>query len=275
MKKIKIIKYTIIILILFLGLLLYIKPNKEKILKSQKSNVSESILSLNEKVCDISCFLNDKDETISFFSDAFGISKENIINDLSIINADEDFNELNIGKLKDDEGNYIEYSSFEMGLIEYLFKYSKENPENVDNTYNPYNGSSEYVENLIKYFTSIYTNVDYITAISIGAAESGYYKVGYMLNCNNIYGGMSGGKLIIYKNIEYGVLSFIRFLNNSYYSKGVTELASIGRSYCPTYDEQGNKIASPHWINLVNNAKNHYASTTNDILISDILNVES
>ena len=45
---------------------------------------------------------------------------------------------------------------------------------------------SDYVEKLIMYCTGIYSNVDTSIALSIGAAESGYYKVKYMLKKNVI-----------------------------------------------------------------------------------------
>ena len=37
------------------------------------------------------------------------------------------------------------------------------------------------------YYSNIYTNVDQTLMLSIGAAESGYYKVKYMLKKNNVY----------------------------------------------------------------------------------------
>ena len=58
---------------------------------------------------------------------------------------------------------------------------------------------------LIQYFADIYDNVDKQTILGIGAAESGYYKVKYMLKNNNIYGGMSSKGLIRHNNIELGV----------------------------------------------------------------------
>ena len=135
-----------------------------------------------------------------------------------------------------------------------------------------YSGESDYIEKLIMYYTQIYTNVDTTTALSIGAAESGYYKVKYMLRKNNVYGGMSSNGLIRHENIEIGVLKYIRMLSKNYYGKGLTTLESIGRVYCPVYNEYGNKIASPHWINLVNTAKSKYKNFRGEINIQDILN---
>ena len=85
-------------------------------------------------------------------------------------------------------------------------------------------------------------NVDSKLLLSIGAAESGYYKVKYMLRQNNIYGGMSSKGLIKYNNIELGVLTYVRMMSKNYYARGLTNMYSIGKVYCPTY-ENGTKIA--------------------------------
>jgi hypothetical protein len=182
------------------------------------------------------------------------------------------YDEYNIGNLENSNGVHKEYSSFEEGLIEYLYSYAKKNPNNVSNARTPYTGDSEYIVDLIKYFTTIYTNVDYLTAVSIGAAESGYYQVTYMLNCNNVYGGMSNSGLIKYKNIEYGILSYIRLLSINYYGNGLNTLEAIGRVYCPTYDESGQKVASAQWLSLVTTAMNKYSGTDNTITISELIN---
>ena len=91
-----------------------------------------------------------------------------------------------------------------------------------------------------------------------------------MLNYNNIYGGMNYSGLIKYKNIEYGVLSYIKYLSNNYYEEGKITIEEIGMTYCPTTNDQGQKIVSPHWINLVNKAKTTYESTTNNIDIDSL-----
>ena len=133
-------------------------------------------------------------------------------------------------------------------------------------------GNAKYVENLIIYYTkNIFTNVDTDLALSIGAAESGYYTAKYMLKCNNIYGGMGSHGLIKYRSIENGVYRYIRYLSINYISKGLTTLQSIGRVYCPTTDANGNRIASPHWISLVTRGLNHYSGFNYNITASDVL----
>ncbi len=109
--------------------------------------------------------------------------------------------------------------------------------------------------------------------LSIGAAESGYYKVKYMLKKNNVYGGMSTSGLIRHDNIELGVLSYIRMMSKNYYAKGLTTKAAIGKVYCPVF-ENGMKKASSHWINLVTTAENKYQNYKNEININDIINKE-
>ena len=79
-------------------------------------------------------------------------------------------------------------------------------------------------------------------------------------------------KSIRYENIEIGVLKYVRLLSKNYFGKGLTTVNSIGRVYCPVTNEYGQKVASPHWINLVNTARNKYNSYTQDITIEDIIN---
>ena len=94
----------------------------------------------------------------------------------------------NIGSLKNDDGELIKYNSIEYGIVEYFCEFSEIYPEKQKNKWEPYNGNSDYIEKLIMYYTTIYTDVDKTIALSIGAAESGYYTVKYMLNKNNVYG---------------------------------------------------------------------------------------
>lgn len=228
------------------------------------------LLDLKGEYCDTACFLAQNKEIVEFMTKTFGVDKDIVVDNLIDINKDSKYEKNNIGKLLDSNGNLIDYGSFEKGLIEYLFYLKNNNPYIFDETWVPYNGNAEYVENLIKYFTSIYNNVDYLTAISIGASESGYYKVTYMLNYNNIFGGMGSNGLIQYKNIEYGVLSFIRLLSYNYYGAGLDTVESIGQVYCPVYID-GVKTASPHWINLVYNAMNYYQDTYEELTVSELI----
>lgn len=231
------------------------------------------LLDLEEEYCDIECFLSEHKSTIEFMSKTFKINYDAIIENIIEENKDVEYDEYNIGNMKTKNGEAKHYGSFEEGLIEYLFALSKKKPSLTTTKRTPYKGDAEYVVDLIKYFTNIYDNVDYTTAAAIGAAESGYYQVRYMLECNNVFGGMGSNGLLKYKTIEYGTLSYIRMLSKNYYGKGLTTIESIGRVYCPTYDAHGNKIASPHWINLVKKAKPKYTSDEEVITADVLLNI--
>lgn len=229
------------------------------------------LLDLEGKYYSVESFLNEKNDTIEFMSKTFGIDSKYIYDDLININDKYIYEKKNIGKLTDKNGRLKSFSSFEEGFIDYLYEFASKNPNLVSKKTIPYAGSADYIEDLIKYFTDIYDNVDYLTAVSIGAAESGYYKVKYMLNANNIYGGMSKNGLIKYRNIEYGVLSYIRLLSKNYYGKGLTTLESIGRIYCPIINASGQKVARPHWINLVNAAKSKYKDSYEVITVANLI----
>jgi len=222
---------------------------------------------------DINFYIKSELNTLTFFAKAFGYDIEFVKEDL--IKRAEGIKEIeptNIGSIKNDNNELKKYSSIEYGIVEYYYELVSSYPEKQSNKVVPYTGDSTYVENLIMYYTNIYTDVDRTLALSIGAAESGYYKVKYMLKMNNVYGGMSSHGLIRYNNIEIGVLKYIRLLSNGYFKKGLKTPESIGRVYCPTYNENGVKIASPHWINLVNTASNKYINYTQNITIDDLKN---
>lgn len=142
-------------------------------------------------------------------------------------------------------------------LTEYLLQL-----ENTDNylftkTRTGCTDNKDYIVALVKYFCSIYSTVDFSIAAAIADIESNYSAPG-MLASNNIFGGMYGGGLIRYKNIEYGVLKYIKLLNDGYFSKGLNTVASIGLVYNPTFNENGVKIAKPSWVNNVTNSLNKY-----------------
>lgn len=212
---------------------------------------------------------------IEFLSKTFGVEYDNIINDMYQrfeSNKDKQFDKTNIGFILNEDGSVKQYKNVLYGLVEYFYNYIEINPKKVNKKWIPYTGNSEYVENLIIYYTKqIYTNVDTSLALSIGASESGYYKVKYMLKYNNIFGGMSSKGLIKYKNMEFGVLSYVRMLSKKYVGKGLTTIEGIGRKYCPTRDSFGNKIASPHWVSLVNTAMKKYKDYGIVIEANDLL----
>lgn len=221
---------------------------------------------------DLDYYIESNKEAIKFFAKIFDYQLEDVIYNLKQREKDNDtFLSTNIGYLKDKNGNLKVYDSFEYGLIEYFYDLNEHNKNLRHVNYEPYTGSADYVEKLIMYYSSIYTNVDRTTLLSIGAAESGYYKVKFMLKYNNVYGGMSSKGLIKHNNIELGVLSYVRMMSRNYYGKGLNSVSSIGRVYCPRIID-GVKQASPHWIDLVNNAKKKYKNYNDKITLEDITN---
>lgn len=222
---------------------------------------------------DINYYIETEIKTLTFFAKVFGFDIEFVKEDLiKRASSVEKIEPTNIGSLKNDNNKLLKYDSIEYGIVEYYYDLVSSHPEKQNLNVVPYEGDSTYVENLIMYYTSIYTNVDRTLALSIGAAESGYYEVKYMLNMNNIYGGMSNRGLIRYENIEIGVLKYIKLLNEGYFQKGLTTPETIGRVYCPTINAYGEKVASSHWINLVNKASEKYSTYTQNITIDDIVN---
>ena len=245
-------------------------------LVSLKNEVEAGPKEVSIEKTDIDTYITNYLEDIKFISYVFSIDYESFIGDLynqySKYYNDYGFNENNVGYILDGNGNMKNYNNPLYGMVEYIYKYI-DNNKKVQNTRKvAYKGDSLYVENLIRYFTQhIYTNVDTNIALSIGAAESGYYKVKYMLSVGNVHGGMGKNGLIHYNNIEIGVLSYIKMLSKSYFGKGLTTINKIGYRYCPTIDSNGNKIASPHWVGLVSTAMKHYKGLDKSITATDLL----
>lgn len=204
-------------------------------------------------------YINTNIEIINYVADIFKIDSEVFIENLKN-NSDID--------LTDSEG--IDYK-----LIEYLLVLEESNPELFDNSIEPCEDDQEYILALIKYFCGIYSDVDFTIAAAIAEVESGF-SAQSMLNKNNVFGGMSRGSLIKYKNIEYGILSYIKLLNDGYFGKGLTTVETIGYVYNPTYNDQGVKVANPNWVSKVNNALSHYTDYNElDITITDLITIQN
>lgn len=218
--------------------------NDEVIIKSNEYKISEYLAYNKIEV------YSDK---LEFYSNLYNIDK-NIILD-NIISSKIDL---------------TKEENVDLFFIDYIEEFLNNNKEYVNNDLVPYEGTSEYVEALIGYFTTVvYPEVDYNLAVSIGAAETGYYSYKPALRKNNIYGGLSNGKMIRYKNIEYGVLTYVRLLNNKYYAKGLDTKEEIGYYYCPTTNDAGQKVASGHWISLVSKAQGVY----NNLALIDTIEI--
>ena len=228
-----------------------------------------------ERRTDLDDYITTYLDDIKFLCYTYSIDYEDFIDDLhkqyELNYETYGFNEKNVGYILNANNELKDYKNVKYGLVEYINKYIDKNPKKKKTRRVAYTGSASYVENLIRYYCTIYTDVDTNIALSIGAAESGYYKVKYMLKIGNIYGGMGKGGIIHYDNIEIGVLSYVRLLSRSYFGKGVNTINGIGYRYCPGIDNNGNKVASPHWVGLVNTAMKHYNKQDNKITASDLL----
>ena len=221
---------------------LYNKNNKNLIVEANKMNIESKRVLTEDELFNI--FLNKNDELIIFLTKTFQIDKDNFVTHLK-----KDYNEMNI----------LNEDNVELILIEYLLDLEDKENGLFDNTIIECNDSKEYMVALIKYFTEIYSNVDFSIACAIAQIESNY-SASSMLNKNNIFGGMSNGSLIKYKNIEYGILRYIKLLNVGYFNKGLTTIETIGKVYNPTYNSNGVKIAKPSWVKNVTNALDEYAN---------------
>lgn len=190
-------------------------------------------------------FIKENEVLIDFMADTFAIDKDILKNKL----------------IKEQNGLYLQ-DKLEVFLIDYLTNLEGKEKKLFNNKIVPCKNDKEYIVSLIKYFTSIYPEVDFEIAAGIADVESNYTST-VMLNVNNIFGGMYSGGLLKYKNIEYGVLKYIKLLNDGYFTKGLTTVESIGKIYNPTYDSNGQKIAKPVWVTNVNRAMEKYGEFGN------------
>lgn len=248
------------VMILIVMLLLYHRSSHQELLVSSistfeaKINEPESKRVLTEEEL-LEIYINDNLDIVSFFADVFQINHDTLIERLKA-----DYQSINL----------LNTTNLEYTLSEYLLALEDSNRELFDNSIDPCNDSKEYIIALLKYFSKLYNNVDFSIAAAIVQIESGY-TVQSMLNKNNVFGGMSGGGLIKYKNIEYGILSYVKLLSDGYFGKGLTTVEDIGRVYNPTYNENGVKIAKPSWVSKVNNAIDEFINMENDISIAEVL----
>ncbi len=190
-------------------------------------------------------FFNLNQAKINFYADAFRIDREVLSNLIK-----ENYLALDI----------LNTENSDKVLIDYLFTLETEQ-KNLFN-YNVVNNepTKDYMVSLIKYYSNIYSDIDFKIASAIAEIESGYSSK-YMLKCNNIFGGLASGKLIKYRTIEYGILKYIKLLNDGYFAKGLSTVEKIGRKYNPMMTANG-KTANPYWVKNVSNAMNHYDNVT-------------
>jgi len=211
---------------------------------------------------------------IEFFARMFDYQYDDIIGDLrSRARTNNDFEATNIGFLRNRNGSLQTFPNFEKGLIEYFFYLNRTNSSMRNVQVRPFQGGAEYIKDLINYFATIYPNVCAHTLLSIAAAESGHFRAAHKLRANNIWGGMSGGRIIRYNNIELGTLTFVRLMSRNYYGRGLITLEQIGSVYDPIFVD-GQRQANPHWLRLVRGVKPRYQRHVRTVTLNDILGIE-
>lgn len=251
------------VLIVILGIIII----NHKSIKKYKSltltyNVLEKkqayVLDETEELKEVDYFLDKYSDEINFLADVFQIKRDTLL-----IKINQDYDKI----ISMDSNN------IEKNLIDYLLELEKSESYLFNNKVIPCNKSKDYMVSLISYYSNIYSDVDFLTAAAIAKVESNYTS-SYMLKKNNIFGGMSGGRLISYKNIEYGILRYIKLLSDKYYSKGITSIEDISYSYNPTYNENGVKIANNTWSANVSKAKEIFLEYKNITNLDELLAIE-
>lgn len=217
---------------------------------------SKRLLS-EEELLDI--YINSNIDTFDFYSEMFQIDKDTLISKVK-----EDYKTIDL----------LNTDNLDKTLLNYIENLEENNSELFNNKLNISNPSKDYMVALIKYFTNIYDNVDFSIAAAIAQIESGYSSQ-YMLNKNNIFGGMSSGSLIRYKNIEYGIYSYVKLLSEGYFGKGLITVEEIGRVYNPTFNEAGVKVAKASWVNNVNIAIENYINMNEEVNIDMLMNLKT
>ncbi len=223
-----------------------------RVIASQEKQVSPEDI----KESAILDFIELNNSKIEFFRDSFQINDGFIENQLVSINENREIFDEN-----DAFNQGTTFLTVDEQLLNYIVSLLNTNPEVFANNVIPTYASKDYMIALIDYFCNFYPAVDPVIAKTIANVESGY-AARSMLNKNNIFGGMSGGYVISYKTIEYGVFSYIKLLNNGYFSQGLTTVESIGQKYNPVF-ENGVKVASPSWVTKIYNYKYQFEGEFN------------
>ena len=209
--------------------------------------------------------IEKKKTTYEFYANMFGIDYNTLINEIKNNNKTS-FNELDLlqtGNNKD---------SFDAALLEFITNLESNKSELFKRNYSYKTCSKEYIYNLIEYFVSLNPGVDVQTAKAITWIETGNLGAQSMLNKNNIFGGMSSGRLTSYPSIEYGVYKYITLLKTGYYDQGLKTVEQIGYKYNPTTIE-GIKMANPTWVANVSAYRNKFSSNITINSVEKLLNL--
>lgn len=240
-------KKILIFIGVLIGVIILLMPTNTKHLEVEyETNPKVALESVKEITEEekIELTLNEKKDTIEFLANTFLIDENILLNKLR-----NNYKEL----------NYLNnIDNFDKIVLDYLLILEESEKELFDNTRVANQMDKDYIVKTLKYFGSMYANVDFGIAAGIAQVESGFTSK-YMLGRNNIFGGMYSGNLISYKTIEYGVLKYVILLNEGYFGKGLTTVEAIGKIYNPMFNESGIKIAKPAWVYNVTKAMEEFA----------------
>ena len=201
---------------------------------------SKKVITEEEKV---NLILDEKSDSIKFLADTFLINNDTLREKLKT-------NYIELNFLEDSD-------NFDKIVLDYLFELETNEKELFDTKRISNTMNKDYIVKVLKYFCTLYPNVDFTIAASIAQIESGYIAE-HMLKKNNIFGGMYSGGLIGYKTIEYGTLKYVKLLSEGYFGKGLTTIEDIGKVYNPMFDENNVRIANPYWVANVNIAMEQF-----------------
>lgn len=256
------ISLIITITIVIIGIIIDIYNKKENVLANTNINHYSYSVVTNEDI--IKKHMEENYPTYKFYSKMFGISLDNLEN--ALIDA------ANLEQMQWDL--LARDNKFDKELLTFIINLEKDKPELFKREYSYEVKSKEYIYGLVEYFVSIYDNVDLDIAKAICYLESGNLNAKSMLKKNNIFGGMKNGKVIKYSSIEYGVFKYVSLLSNSYYSKGLNTVESIGKKYNPLI-VNGKSVANPDWVRNVKSIQKKFSSEVSIKSIDKLLELEN
>lgn len=206
-----------------------------------------------------------KEKTYEFYAMMFGIDYNTLLSEIRSANKTS-FNELDLLQTGNNK------ASFDAALLEFIAALENNKSELFKRNYSYKDCSKEYIYNLIEYFVSLNPSVDLKTAKAITWIETGNLGAQSMLNKNNIFGGMSNGRLTTYPSIEYGVYKYVMLLKSSYFDQGLQTVEQIGYKYNPLIVD-GVKMANPTWVSNVNSYRNKFSSEVKITSVEKLLNL--
>lgn len=233
--------------------------------EKQQLDVIAYNIESNDEISSVISFINNHKDTFEFYANTFAIDIKDLEKELVLSNNEKVFNENDIAGIEKN------YESLDMNIIEYLFTLEDNKPELFNKKIHKNKESKEYIYNLLNYYCGLY-DIDYQILASIAYIESGNLQAKTMLKKNNIYGGMADTKTLIgYRNISYGVLSYVKLMKNKYFNKDLDTIEKIGLVFNPI-TINGKKQANSHWLNSVNSVLSKFDNVITINSINDLDN---